>query len=400
MPTRRWSRGRTLESVLLVAFVAIGPYVARALVAVLASPLRGAGLTGPVQMFGSGAPFTDIGWEVSSARALVDPGFSMYASIDVIARLIGMDAYDVGAHTHPPTSVVLWLPLAFAPYALWLPHYVFASLASIGLSMRVMGVGAWIAYPLGVLVALTPSGSFALTTTYPIMAVVLALAWRYRDVGPVAGPAYAILAAARGVGGLLLAYPLLRRQWRTFGLAVAIVAVLVGVAAVAEPTALGEFLRRGAGAVDAAGQNPNVFTPAAVLARHGLPGWLAYVAAVALAALAFALRRSRFWVLFWVSLAVSPLGWVHSLVGVIPFLVVVWRSGRLGVLIVLVNAVVALGVLPASPGAVNASWLFLIMTTAIALVACRLDGERESDGWLASRPAADVVPNRAAGVDA
>lgn len=368
-----WRRPVGIEAIAVSAFVALGPLFARLLLTVFASPLRGTGVASLVADLEGGNPFTDVGWEVASARGLVDPAHSMYETIDILARLIGMAAYDVGSHTHPPTSIVMWIPLGFVPYWLWLPFYVCVALAACAVSLRLMRVPAWLAYPLAALLALTPTGTFALTTTYPVMALALALAWRYRDRSTVAGPAYAVLAAARGVGGVLLLYPVLRRQWRTLVVAVAVLAGVGLVALALEPSAVAEFFRRGAGAVDALSQQPNVFSPAAILGRHGWPAWPAYVVAVAITAIAVIVRRNAFWGLFWLSLAITPLGWVHSLVGALPFYVVIWRTGRLGVLIVLTNVVLALGVLPMSPAAINASWLLLVVTGAAAILAFRLD---------------------------
>ena len=363
-------RRHRLEMVLVAAFLVLAPLLARAVVGALAPALRGLGL-GPLVAYldGSGA-FTDVGWEVASSQGLVDSTRSMYDTIDVLAPLIGMSAYDVGAHTHPPTSVVMWLPLGYLPYGWWLAFFVCASAVMLALTLRVMAVPAWLAYPLVALMSITPVGMFVLTTTYPLMALVLALAWRFRDVPWVAGPAYGVLAAARGVAGVLLVYPLVRRQWRTVVVALGLLVVLAGIATILEPTAISEFLREGRAAIEYLSSQGYLFSPFALLARWGVPTWLGYLGALLVLVLGVFLKRNLFWLLVWFSLAISPLGWVHSIAGALPLFVLMWRSGRLGQILTLVVATATFALFDTAPVTANLAWLVTLVATGIAVVAC------------------------------
>lgn len=204
----------------------------------------------PIVDLVTGSPgATDVGWEVAAARALASPGYSPYDELATIAHLIGMAPYDAGVHTHPPTSFVPWLVLAFIPYSSWIGMFTVASVCATAATMRLLYVPAWAAYPIAVGLALTAVGSFAMASTYPAMALLLAVSWRFRDRPAVAGPAYALLAGGRGVAGVLLLYPVLRRQWRTVVVAASLLVAMLLAAVVLQPDVIADFLTRGREAI-------------------------------------------------------------------------------------------------------------------------------------------------------
>lgn len=368
-----WRRPVGVETLINIAAIVVLPVVALVLYPPLAERLRGLGFTQLVESFSRTNPFTDIGWEIAAARALVDRAHSMYDSTDVLGALIGMNAYDVGTHTHPPTSVVPWIPLGFVPYSWWLPFFVVSSVVAIAVSMRVLNVAPWLAYPTAIVVALTPVGQFALTTTYPLSALVLACAWRFRDHPWIAGPAYAFLTAARGVSGLLLLYPLVRRQWRTFLIGLGLVVALAVVAVVLEPDSVSGFLDRGMASIRDLQAAGYLYTPDAIASRAGLPGWTAWLVCVVVAVAAAWWRRNVFWSLAWLAFAVSSLAWAWSAIAVIPLVVVIAQSGRIGRVLAILTAGISLGSLAVAPVGGNVLWPFVLAMTAIGLLTCRLE---------------------------
>jgi hypothetical protein len=375
-PGLRNLRGR--EALLLAFFIVVGPVLLTLVAPALDGLARSGGWALYADVFGGRLPFTDVGWEVASARGLLDPGRSMYESVDALAPLIGMNAYDVGAHTHPPTSAVMWTPLAIVPYGWWIPFYVCLAVTAVAVSMRVLGVGPSIAYPVAALLALTPAGMFSMTTTYPLMALALALAWRYRDVPMIAGPMYAVLAASRGVAGVLLVYPMLRRQWRTLALAVGLLVLALVVALGLEGDVVSRFVNEGRVTIDSWLGRTFLFTPEALLTRRGIWTGAWYAAALVLVGLGLYLRRESFWLLVWLSLALAPIAWAHSIVATIPLLVVMWFSGRLGQVLTLLAAGLTLAVAPFTIPGPNSAWIVVLLTTGIGVLACPL-GARQSE---------------------
>ena len=187
-----------------------------------------------IRQFGSGeflaylagnGRWTDIGWEVASTLGWLLPGFSAYDSIEVLHQLIGMDVpfVDSSSHTHPPTSIPLGLPLVFFPYQSWLPYYMTLCFFMVAWSMRLLGVPPHIAYSLAVFISLTVPGMSGLVSTYPISALLVSVAWSQRGNWLTAGLAYGFYGASRGVGLILLLYPLVRRQARTLMLAIGVI---------------------------------------------------------------------------------------------------------------------------------------------------------------------------------
>lgn len=57
----------------------------------------------------------------------------------------------------------------------------------------------------------------------------------------------------------------------------------------------------------------SMYSPQAVLTRHGWPGWIAWITALAVVGVGLVLKRSLFWLLVsMLVLALTPIGWAHS----------------------------------------------------------------------------------------
>lgn len=337
------------------------------------------GLNELVGVLAGGTGTTDVGWEVASSRGLADAMVSAYAPLNDLAVLIGMSADDSQSHSHPPTSLPLGLPLAFLPYSMWIGSWAIAMLVAMAASLRLMNVPAWVAYPVALGLGLTNVGQNALTGTYPIMAVALALAWRYRDRPVAAGLSYAAIAASRGIGGLLLLYPLARRQWRVIAIAVGTLVALMLVSLALEPSVVSGFLDKGRASIEYNLTRP-MTTPYALFEYVGLPGTLAWVLTAVVAGVALWQRKSLFWILAWVGFAITPIAWAQSFAMTLPLFVVMWRSGRLGAFLSLLPAITLVA---GTDGGVVVDWPVLIAVSGLALMLCPITDphDRELRLW-------------------
>lgn len=346
-----------------VVFIALVPLILRATVNYSAPLFFTLGFNDFIGSVTGSAGLTDVGWEVAAAAGLLDPNVSAYAGIDRLGALIGIATTDPQALSHPPTSVALGLPLAFVPYQWWVAFWIVGMLSALGLTLRLMSVPAWAAYPIALAIAVTRYGQVTLGTTWPLMGLLVALAWRCRSREVLAGTAIGLLAASRTIGGLLLLYPIARRQWRAVVTAFAVGASLLVVAILLERDVLSGFLSAGLASV-----NTNmarlIVTPAALFGYIGLPWAAAWALVLIVGAIALYRGQSFFWVLAWLSLALSPIAWPTSFPLGLPLAVSVWRTGRLGRSVVLLST----APLAAATSGVVVVWPVFITLMAVALV--------------------------------
>lgn len=387
-PPRLWTRAGLIEVAANLLAIIVIPLVARALYPVVAGPLTGLGFGEFIDSVSGRGGFTDVGWEVAASAGLVDPAYGAYDGISTLAPLIGMPAYSDGAISHPPSSLVLGIPLVPVDYGWWLAFWVVASISAIALSMRLMRVPAWVAYPLGVGLCLTAPGMFGTRTTYPLAALLLAAAWTYRNRPLISGVAYGLLTASRGISGLLLVYPLVRRQWRTLAVAVGIVVTLTAVALLLEPDSLRGFLVEGRASIADSMERLDVYSFDSLSAMLGLPRWLPWIPAVILVIVGWRLGRDRFWLLVWLTQAVTPLAWSQTPLQAIPLGVAIWQSGRLGRFLAL-----TMGILLAvtAPIGWNLAWPVLVVISGVAVLACPL-GEGASSTTESTTPVTKDAP--------
>ena len=244
----------------------------------------------------------------------------------------------------------------------------------IALTMRLLQVPAHIAYPLALLLALTVPGKWGLVSTYPVAALLLALAWRFRSNPSASGISLGLFGATRGIGLLLLAYPFARKQWKTLVWAIGVVFVLLVIAVAFEPGIINSFLTTSRASIEVNMQRADLLTPGSILSRYGFSEVIVYVAALVVAGIALWRKQELFWVLNWLILAVSPIAWFHSIVMGIPLLVVIWRSGKLGQVLVLVvgAAVVSQPVNPFTTLVFSIDWIVFVAAGAIALLFCSI----------------------------
>ena len=365
--------------------IALLPFIVGPVLAQVNWPLRALGLGSFLDLVAGRQYFSDIGTEVAAAAGMVSREHLAFDPITVLAPLIGMVDSIPEPHSHPPTSLVLWVPLTWVSYPTWLPFFALLSISVIAASMRLLDVPAWVAYPVAIGIGIHPDWLFGLVSTYPLTALAIAVAWRFRSRPGVAGAMYGLLAATRGFAGLLVLYPLVRRQWRAVAVAAAVVVATAVTAVALEPESVRGFLTGGRTVIESTLDRPDLFTVSGYAARHDLPTWLGFVPVVLVAAVALARRRDLFWVLTWASFAGASIAWMHTTIALIPLAVVIYRSGLVGRVIVLVGVGVILGPLSAGVVSLNVIWPAAVVLTGAALVLCPI---RFDPG---------VWPNRASG---
>lgn len=327
-------------------------------------------------MLAGNGGWTDIGWEVASAIGLMRGDYSAYDSLEVLHPLVGMDLefVDLSSHSHPPMSIPLGIPLGFFEYGWWLSFWVIAAVVMIAVAMRALHVPPHIAYPLALVISLSVPGKWGLVSTYPLAALLVALAWRSRERAVTAGVSLGLFGATRGIGLLLLLYPLARKQWRTIAIASGVVFLLLVVAVAFEPEIIGSFLTTSRESIAVNMDRADLLTPGSIFRRYEMSEYFAWIIALVVAGIALLRKQELFWVLNWLILAVSPIAWFHSIVMGIPLLVIIWRSGRLGQILVLVVGAtcVAQPVNPFTILVFSVDWIVFIIAGAIALMFCKI----------------------------
>ena len=366
--------GRELGVVFAV--IVIVPLLARVLWSRFSEAFTQFGFGDLGSMLAGNGGWTDIGWEVASAIGWIRSDYSAYDSLEVLHPLVGMDVIfvDLSSHSHPPMSIPLGLPLGFIEYGWWLSFWVIAAVMMIAISMRALHVPPHIAYPLAVVISLSVPGKWGLVSTYPVAALLIALAWRYRERAVTAGVALGLFGATRGIGLLLVAYPFARKQWKTVAVAAGVVLALLLLAVAFEPEIIGSFLTTSRESIAINMQRADLLTPGSLFRRYGLSEYMAWILALVVAAIALRRKQELFWVLNWLILAVSPIAWFHSIIMGIPLLVIIWRSGRLGQVLVLIVAAASVlqPVNPFTTLVFSVDWIVFVVAGAVALLFCNI----------------------------
>jgi len=307
---------------------------------------------------------SDIGAQIASSHALLDPSLSAYAPLHTLFAAVGVDWNVLHSNTHLPFEFAVWLPVALLPSPEWHAYWVAAMPFVLALSMRVLSVPARIAYPVALIFIVTPVGLFALVSTYPVSALALAGAWRYRDNAWISGICYAFLAGTRGIAAIMLAYPIVTRRWKSAIVTVAALAIMLATVVALEPGIVGDFLTLGRDAMAFNTARHDNLSVTTVFAMLGIPVVLAIVMIGAMVAIGLWRKQELFWLLAWASMALTPIAWSYSVAMAVPLAVVIWRLGRLGQLAVLI---MALGV-AVTTSYYGPSWLVFVVVSGLALV--------------------------------
>lgn len=353
-----------IETIVVVSFIVAAPVLANTFRAKLVAVVEPLGNDLLVQRLSGNVGWTDVGWEVASARALIEPGYFAYDSLGKLNEVMPMGWFTDQAQSHPPFGIPPFLILAYIPYNIWLPLWISSSIVAIAISMRALGVPAWFAYPAALGTSFCFAGQYASLSTYPLGALLLSLAWRWRRRPLLGGLTLAGFGLGRGVGLLLLAYPLVKRRFKLLVISVSTVAVSSLVAVALEPGVFGDFLTYGRLSIERNLLSGNNVTLLTVLGARGIPSLVIYIFVGLTALRAIQMQRSLFWILVWVSFAITPIGWYHTPILAVPLLVTVWQMSTLGRVIVILSA----GVFAATTNYMSYAWLFIVLGTALALM--------------------------------
>src|SRR5438105_3628553 len=122
----------------------------------------------------------------NAARQVLD-GRSPYPRAGAIAAAPSTSA-DYQFFVYPPPFVLALAPLAAVPFAVAASLYTIGLIACVVAALRLLGVEDWRCY--GLTFATVPVlSSLRLGEVTPVLLLLVALAWRYRDRWPAAGAA-------------------------------------------------------------------------------------------------------------------------------------------------------------------------------------------------------------------
>lgn len=199
-------------------------------------------------------------WAGSHARRIVDAfprfaSFALFAVLPLILMVVSLRAHGLGwdfrafylgaraylsglspypAHSlaglaskqnfvYPAPVAALFAPLALLPYALALTLWLVGSVAAIGLALRLLGVRDWRCF--GALFLTYPAReAVRLGTLMPLLMLLLALLWRYRERATRAACLAAIVALAKVFLFPVLVWLAATRRFRAAALGTALAA--------------------------------------------------------------------------------------------------------------------------------------------------------------------------------
>ena len=322
-------------------------------------------------------PFTgreDVAAIPAQAAALVSESFSVYDRLGELYPLVGIE-WDLGhGNPHLPFEFPLFLPLAWVPFPVWIRIWVIGMVVCLAWSLRLMGVRPAFAYTVALGFTLTFPGQYSLVSTYPLLALALAAAWRFRDRPVIAGLSAVVFGAGRTTGLLLLLYFPWSRRWRAFTVASVTLAVLLFITLVFEPLILIDLLTEGRQAADFLFSRPDNLSAPALLSKLGIPALVTYLLIMVIGLVALGHKPLRYWTLAWLAMALSPVAWSYAVAQAFPLAVVLWRFGNLGRTTVVATGILAMGT-ESSYGIV---WFFMVAAFGLTLAVTAV---RSSDSW-------------------
>jgi hypothetical protein len=191
------------------------------------------------------APLIFLGWYAWLVATQLDGRISDFVAMrnGGLALLHGVSPYTPpdpnallpGDHLiYPPLVGYLFVPFSVLPYPIGAPLYVVMQVAALAGALALLGVRDWRCYCIPFLwypmIACLASGALG-----PFLALLLALAWRYRDRAFVVAPVLALAVVAKLFLWPIWIWLLATRRWR----AALLTAVTGGVALLVPFAALG-----------------------------------------------------------------------------------------------------------------------------------------------------------------
>jgi alpha-1,2-mannosyltransferase len=136
---------------------------------------------------------------------------------------------DKQGFVYPAPTALLLAPLALLPYTAALVLWTVGSVAAIALSLLVCGVRDWRCFG-ALMLTLPAEHSLRLGTLGPLLLLLLALLWRYRDRVVMAAVLVSVIALSKLFLAPLLLWFVFTRRLRTAALAALLVAVMCVIA--------------------------------------------------------------------------------------------------------------------------------------------------------------------------
>ena len=321
----------------------------------------------------------DIAGNFAQARALIEPTYRAYDELFRIFPLIGVN-WDV-PHGHPrlPTEIPLFIPIAlmdysspiFQAFAYALPVLAMAALAWSLRLLDIPVVGAWL---VTAVLVVSPIGPWALESTYPFVALAVAVSWRYRNRPVIAALGIVVAGAGRGLALLPALYFAAAKSWKTLVWLGTMLVILLGIAVALEPTVVGDFLNRGlAWGQENAGRPDNASLAAALIRPT-----YSYVAAAVIFILAARRGSFLFWALVWLSAALAPIAWTYAATALFPLGAFLWNKGNVARVCVSIAAVL----LVANGSYAGLNYGAIVLLLGVGLVAAGWRSEKSGQAAL------------------
>jgi hypothetical protein len=127
---------------------------------------------------------------------------------------------------YPLPIAAIFMPFSFLPYDVAAGLFVAMGATCLALALRIVGVRDWRCYA-AVFVGIPAFEGVGLGTISPLLALLLALLWRYRDRGRIVVPVVTFLVLAKLFLWPLVLWLLVTRRFRTAAISIAACAVSV-----------------------------------------------------------------------------------------------------------------------------------------------------------------------------
>jgi hypothetical protein len=273
---------------------------------------------------------TDFAQDYIGARALLS-GEELYPILGPAHKRIGLE-FEVGNRsTHPPTAFLLAVPLAGLGYPDALRLWALAMTLCMVFTARSFGLPWRWAIPAALLALTWPPATRSMSQYTPIWLLGLALGYRYRARPFLSGALVGLASLPKFLAAPALLAHLRRRQWTALAGFIALWLAAIGLLVMLRPHSFVEYLT--ANRENMENQILRDDNGALVIAAWRDGGYVGVASAAVLVLLVtwagFRSRDEHTWACFsWLGVALLPIGWVYSLLPLLPWLVRLVLVGR------------------------------------------------------------------------
>ncbi len=260
--------------------------------------------------------------DYASAHALTH-GLDAYDKSSILFHGIGPAWAVNGPNPHPPTLLTLVLPFTVLHYGGALAAWALAMVFALILTVHLVGVRLSYAIGIGIGLSVTFPGAFGIGNPVPIIGLGVALAYRYRDRPLVAGLGIALAAMPKGSGVILVLPFLAAARIRTALYAAGFYLVAALVPLFFQGNVWHRYLSYGTKSITA-NANDRADNASLLYLAHAHFGWSHQVTVVFLVLVTIGLafvQRDLFWPVVWAMVALLPIGWMYSLLTLVPLVV-------------------------------------------------------------------------------